>query len=214
RPFPSALLILLAMSALTFADAVDKAPPRMQLPAALTIDLHGHVRQYTDAVTENWLLRAPIDNPAMLEMFRDRDKQPYRDLLPWSGEFAGKYLTASTLMLRLNNDPRLRAHLEKFVQQLVALQADDGYLGPFPKDSRLTGKAPNCPATWDAWGHYHIMIGLLTWHDLTADENALAAARRLGDLLCDKFFPPASRPKATRITAAPSKPAAPSPGWP
>ena len=60
-------------------------------------------------------------------MFRDRDKQPYRDLLPWSGEFAGKYLTASTLMLRLNNDPRLRAHLEKFVQQLVALQAESNH---------------------------------------------------------------------------------------
>jgi hypothetical protein len=31
------------------------------------------------------------------------------------------------------------------------------------------------------------MLGLLTWHELTGDEKALACARRIGDLLCDKF---------------------------
>ena len=182
--------LLLLLPLLCLAASPDKSPPKLDPAQNLSLDLRGQVRSYIDAVTENWLLRAPIDNPAMLDMFRDRDKQPYRDLLPWSGEFAGKYLTAATLMLRLNNDPRLRAHLEKFVADLVALQADDGYLGPFPKDSRLTGKAPNCPATWDAWGHYHIMLGLLLWHDLTADEKALHCAKRIGDLLCDKFLPP------------------------
>jgi DUF1680 family protein len=185
--------LLLLLPLLCLAAAPHKSAPTLNSPTDLSLDLHGHVRSYIDAVTDNWLLRAPIDNPAMLEMFRDRDKQPYRDLLPWSGEFAGKYLTAATLVLRVNPDPRLRAHLEKFVNDLVALQADDGYLGPFPKDSRLTGKAPNCPATWDAWGHYHIMLGLLTWHDLTADPKALAAARRIGDLLCDKFEGPQKR---------------------
>src|SRR3954468_21677204 len=167
-------------------DALDRSP-------GVQLDVGGVVGERVRAVTQNWLPRAPDDNPAMLAMFADRDKQPYRDLLPWSGEFAGKYLTASTLVLRLNNDPRLRAHLEKFVADLVALQADDGYLGPFPKDSRLTGKAPNCPATWDAWGHYHIVLGLLLWHDLTADEKSLACARRIGDLLCDKFLDPQKR---------------------
>src|SRR3954468_2761969 len=186
-------LLLLLIPSLVMAAAADKAPPIFDPASSLILDIRGHVREYIDAVTENWLLRAPADNPAMLEMFRDRDKQPYRDLLPWSGEFAGKYLTASTLVLRLNNDPRLRAHLEKFVADLVALQADEGYLGPFPKDSRLTGKAPNCAGTWDAWGHYHIMLGLLLWHDLTADEKALTCARRIGDLLCDKFLDPQKR---------------------
>jgi hypothetical protein len=31
----------------------------------------------------------------MLEMFRARDRPTDRDLLPWSGEFVGKYLTAA-----------------------------------------------------------------------------------------------------------------------
>src|SRR3954471_5067368 len=182
------ILLLLSMPCVAAAAVADKIPPALNVAPALSTDLRGHVREYVDAVTENWLLRASIDNPAMLEMFRDRDKRPYRDLLPWSGEFAGKYLTAGTLVLRLNNDKRLRGHLEKFVEQLVALQDADGYLGPFPKDSRLTGKAPNCAGTWDAWGHYHIMLGLLLWHDLSGDEKALTCARHIGDVLCDKFL--------------------------
>src|SRR6185369_6512228 len=106
-------------------------------------EVRGRTGELVRAVTQNWLLRAPTDNPAMLAMFANRDRQPYRDMLPWSGEFAGKYLTGATQVLRLTNDPALRKHLEGFVPRLIALQADDGYLGPFPKDSRLTGKAPN-----------------------------------------------------------------------
>ena len=58
-------------------------------------------------------------------------------------------------------------------------------------DSRLTGTAPNCTGerqTWDAWGHYHAMLGLLLWHDESSDRQALAAARRMGDLLCERFL--------------------------
>ena len=98
----------------------------------------------------------------MLDMFADRDKKPPRSLLPWSGEFAGKYLTGAVQVLRLTGDKELKESLSRFVAKLVKLQDSDGYLGPFPKDSRLTGKAPNAGGdTWDAWGHYHAMLGLL-----------------------------------------------------
>jgi DUF1680 family protein len=186
-------VLLLSITLKVSAAPPDQAPAKLELAKNLSLNLRGHVHDYITAATDNWLLRAPIDNPAMLDMFRDRDKQPYRDLLPWSGEFAGKYLTAGTQVLRLTNDPLLRAHLQKFVDELVTLQDTDGYLGPFPRDSRLTGKAPNSPGTWDAWGHYHIMLGLLLWHDLAADAKALTCARRIGDLLCDKFLGPQKR---------------------
>ena len=150
------------------------------------------VTGYLRAITENWLMPAPEANPAMLAMFRDRDRQPYRDLLPWSGEFAGKYLTGATQVLRLTGDPVLKRHLEGFVKELVALQDKDGYLGPFPSGHRLTGQAPNVGAkggpTWDAWGHYHVMLGLLLWDEQEGDAAALAAASRIGDLLCNRFL--------------------------
>ena len=165
-----------------------KAPPKLDRVADASIDLAGPLRAQIDAVVQNWLLQGPDRNPAMLAMFADRDRIPYRNLLPWSGEFAGKYLTASTQILRLTHDKRLEEYVRKFVDRLVALQDSDGYLGPFPNGSRLTGKAPNCDGTWDAWGHYHIMLGLLLWHEQTHDPKTLQCAERIGDLLCDHFL--------------------------
>jgi uncharacterized protein len=152
--------------------------------AHVRYELHGVIEDYLAAVTREWLLKMPERNPAILQMFADRDKRPPRDLLPWSGEFAGKYLTGAVLTLRLTHDETLRRYVARFVSRLVAIQADDGYLGPFPADNRLEGKQ----GTWDAWGHYHIMLGLLLWHEDTGDPQALAAATRIGDLLCRKFL--------------------------
>jgi uncharacterized protein len=145
---------------------------------------------YLRGVSEQWLQVAPWANPGMLEMFRDRDRRPLRSLVPWAGEFAGKYLTGAVQVLRLTNDPELKRVLESFVTELVSLQAEDGYLGPWPSDSRLTGEAPNAAGgrTWDAWGHYHLMLGLLFWEEETGAPEALACAERMGDLLCERFL--------------------------
>lgn len=157
-------------------------------------ELQGPLDTYLQGVTEQWLLVAPRANPAMLEMFRDRDCPPYRQMVPWAGEFAGKYLTAAVQTLRVTGEPRLRAFLEDFVQRLLSFQAEDGYLGPWPRAHRLTNFDPlqgeGGMVTWDTWGHYHGMLGLLLWYDDTGDEQALAAAARIGDLLCDRYLGP------------------------
>ncbi|AMV35979.1 beta-L-arabinofuranosidase domain-containing protein [Planctomyces sp. SH-PL62] len=152
----------------------------------------GPLRAYLDAVTADWLLPGPRANPAILAMFADRDRQPYRDLLPWSGEFAGKFLTGAAQVYQATSNPDLKRSLEAYVRELLPLQDADGYFGPFPKDHRLTGTAPNIQGkpggTWDAWGHYHMMLGLMTWDDAVGDPDALAAAVKIGDLLCDRFL--------------------------
>lgn len=153
------------------------------------LGIGGPVGESMQLVSTNWLIRAPRDNPAIFSMFADRDTRPHADLLPWSGEFAGKHLTSLVQVLRVSGDPLLKAATSQFVEKLLPLQAEDGYLGPFPRDARLTGKAPNCKGpTWDLWAHYHIMMGLLLWYDETGDAKSLAAARRIGDLLCEKFL--------------------------
>jgi hypothetical protein len=158
-------------------------------PTQVHYQFQGYLADYLRAVSEQWLHIAPTANPAMLEMLRDRDRLPYRDLVPWAGEFAGKYLTAATQVLRLTGDPALRTSLYRFVKQLTALQSEDGYLGPWPHDYRLSGQAPQTQhGAWDAWGHYHIMLGLLLWYGDTQDERALDCATRIGDLLCVHFL--------------------------
>jgi DUF1680 family protein len=169
--------------------------PIQTRPSYARYRFQGYLNDYLRGVSEQWLKVAPTANPAMLEMFRDRDRQPYRDLVPWAGEFAGKYLTAATQVLRLTADEELRESLASFVERLTALQAEDGYLGPWPRGYELTGNAPQIQhGTWDAWGHYHILLGLLFWHEETGDEKTLDCARRIGDLFCARFLG-ATRPR-------------------
>jgi DUF1680 family protein len=189
--------VLISMAAGDHGVRAGDAPGGPRRPACERVpgarfELAGPVGESLRQIARQWLLPAPGANPAMLAMFRDRERRPYRDLLPWSGEFAGKYLTGATAVLRLTGDPELRRDLERFVRDLVACQDADGYLGPFPRESRLTGHAPNVGAkggpTWDAWGHYHAMLGLLAWDEQVGDPSALKAAARIGDLLCDRFL--------------------------
>jgi DUF1680 family protein len=137
-----------------------------------------------DRVTRNvdeWLLRAPSANPGMLEMFRVRDRAPVPQIVPWAGEFVGKYLISAIQALRMSEDARLRAEVERVVKELIATQAGDGYLGPFPEAQRLRGN-------WDLWGHYHCIEALLMWHEETGNRAALTSAKRAGDLICAKFL--------------------------
>ena len=154
--------------------------------------LEGFIKNYIDRVTDQWLLIAPRANSAMLEMFRDRDALPLRDMVPWAGEFAGKYLTAAAQVLKVSGDRRLKAWLKEFVPLLLSHQAADGYMGPWPKEGRLTNFVSHLGEkgmnTWDTWGHYHIMMGLLLWSEQTRDRNALKAAERIGDLICKRYL--------------------------
>ena len=75
----------------------------------------------------------------------------------------------------------LRDVVANVVRELISSQAADGYLGPFPKAERLRGYS-------DLWGHYHVLAGLLMWHEATGDETALQAARRAADLICVTFL--------------------------
>ncbi len=58
----------------------------------------------------------------MLQMFHDRDRKPPRDLLPWSGEFAGKYLISLVHSLRVQPSASDVEFTQAFVRQLIAAQ--------------------------------------------------------------------------------------------
>jgi DUF1680 family protein len=141
----------------------------------------GEVGRRIDANVENWLLRTPDTNPGLIEMFRRRDRHlPYKEPVPWAGEFAGKYLISSVQACRMSENPKLKKYIAAFVKELVDNQAEDGYLGPWPEHERLLGH-------WDLWGHYHCILGLLMWHDLINDQAAYNCAVRAADCICDIY---------------------------
>ncbi len=171
-------------------------PSTLAVPAHAEYHLQGYIQPYVEGITNNWLLVAPDANPAMLEMFRDRDRLPHRDLVPWAGEFAGKYLISACQVLQLTQNPALKKHVAQFVERLMNCQDTDGYLGPWPREHRLDLVAPNSSAqskvTWDTWSHSLLIIGLLLWHEMSGDGRALERARLIGDMVCDRFLHAAS----------------------
>src|SRR5438445_7219045 len=86
-------------------------------------------------------------------MFRLRDRQPAPQLVPWAGEFVGKYLISAVQALRMTDDPRLFLKVSNVVAAFIATQAADGYLALFPKEFRLL-------KNWNLWGHYNAFPAL------------------------------------------------------
>lgn len=162
--------------------SADKVQPLLDTPADVRLDLQGFVGERLRANLYQWELRAPLANPAMIQMFRDRDRKPGRNLLPWSGEFVGKYLCAAVLSYRILKDAREKENLEQVVKALIASQGPDGYLGPFNRADRLTGQ------NWDLWGHYWVIRGLVMYYQETGYQPALESAERAADLIVATFL--------------------------
>ncbi len=173
--------------------------PTFDLIPDASFSFHGHLGERIQKNIDNWLLPMLEANPGILEMFRDKDRQPRRYIMPWAGEFPGKYLTSAVLTLRLTQDERLLNTLQAFVKDLINLQDEDGYLGPHPRHVRFWGTGMwNDRELWDVWGHYHCILGLLLWYEETGDESALRACHKAADLICKEFME-AGRPLSGQI---------------
>lgn len=179
--FVRRILLTLLTSGCGIVFAADRASLIFQSLPLAQYALEGPVGQRVRANTDSWLLPAPLANPGIIQMFHLRDRFPPPKLVPWAGEFAGKYLISAVQALRMDSRPEVRQRVTAFVRDLIASQSPEGYLGPFPKPIRLKGN-------WDLWGHYHCMLGLLMWHELTGDEPALRACQRAADLACETFL--------------------------
>lgn len=107
---------------------------------------------------------------------------------PWIGEHIGKWLHAATLAWFNTGDPALKDKLDRTAAELISCQEPDGYLGTYVPEKRF-GLFKG--ADWDVWSHKYNMIGLLTYYQYTGNEAALAACRKMGDLLIATF--PAKR---------------------
>jgi uncharacterized protein len=180
------LLVGLLIPGISLANTIDEGVGMKEML------LKGIVGQRADANLDQWMLTAPYVNPAMFEMFRQRDKLPQQAIMAWYGEFPGKYLTSAVYLYRMNHDQRLYQVIRYTVEQLAALQDADGYLGVFAKDNRLIGYVSEKVAAkgvhWDCWNHYHCMLGLLLWYQTTGDEQALQVCLKAADYVYGFFI--------------------------
>jgi len=112
--------------------------------------------------------------------------RPYRERFEenaghWRCEYWGKWVTSAVLGCSYQPDEAHFAVLDRAVKGLLATQTPDGYIGTY-KDSKHLG-------IWDVWGRKYTLLGLIAAYDLTGDDKALAAARRVADHLLTEAPP-------------------------
>jgi hypothetical protein len=116
------------------------------------------------------------DVASLVAPFRARD-----ETWSWRTEFWGKWFTSAAWAWRYNQDSALRKKLDEAVAALLATQTPDGYIGTYREEARLSN--------WDVWGRKYVLLGLLSYHELTGDAAALAAAARSADYLLRSVGP-------------------------
>jgi DUF1680 family protein len=129
------------------------------------------------ALNAQWLLN--VDLEPLLAGYRQRPGNH-----PWIGEHIGKWIDAAVLAWANTGDAALKAKLDYAVEELLATQEQDGYLGTYAPDLRF-GSYPG--ADWDVWSHKYCLIGLISYFNHTGSPEALAGARRAADLLIARF---------------------------
>jgi DUF1680 family protein len=164
--------------------SIRRAFPILDRPHKAKFEFQGFIGDRIAANQKNWLLLAPAANPGILNMFCNRAPSD-QSLLPWSGEFAGKYLISAVQSFRITQDEQLKETINQFVSRLISCQESNGYLGPF--SSLVSPGHPPEQWHWDLWGHYHCMLGLYLWYRENSDENALAACIKAANLICNTY---------------------------
>ncbi len=110
---------------------------------------------------------------------------PYRSdwTAQWpSGEYLGKYVQADVCAYQYSGSAELMEQLRDIIGTWLEVLPEDGYLvvrGSHEKE-RWSG-------AWEVWELKYDLIGLLSFYSISGNERVLAAARRIGDLLCSTF---------------------------
>ncbi len=149
------------------ANTIDPLPPG-------SIVLRGWIGEAIETCRRGGIMGQSVEDLVGPFAEREEDKQ-------WRGEFWGKWFTSAALAYRYQADEELREKLQGAVAGMIATQTADGALTTYKKEAEFSN--------WDTWGRKYTLLGLLAWHEVAGDEEALAAARRHADRIVDYFGP-------------------------
>lgn len=167
----SAIIIILIASSAHSGLKVTPAVNDVLAPAR-SAQLTGFVAAKLNASYQNRILSQNIDKLVFPFTTRSEDRC-------WQSEFWGKWFTSAVLAYRYRPEPELKAKLDTAISALLATQSPDGYIGNYADDKHLLA--------WDIWGRKYCMLGLISYYDLTKDENSLLAAQKLANHLINEL---------------------------
>ncbi len=166
------VVITLSLTASIFGQQLVTPKIGDQLYPAQAVKMTGYLAAKLDSAYLNRIMAQDADR--LVEPFKHRD-----EVRCWQGEFWGKWFTSAALAYRYRPDPRLKTILDKTVNDLIATQTPDGYIGNYTMSHRLE--------QWDIWGRKYCMLGLLAHYDLFHNPKSLSAARELADQLMSEL---------------------------
>lgn len=180
---PIRIIVIVAASLLSFLNSrAQSISEQMKVgytqtssfPIRFPVSNHigGYLGLRYDMNLQHRLLR--IDEEGILDGFVHRPGKQR-----WIGEHVGKYLEAAANTWEITKDASLKTQMDRIFQRLVQTQLPDGYLGTYLPDSYWT--------SWDVWVHKYDLYGLLAYYRVTQKPEALAAAIKIGNLICATF---------------------------
>jgi len=135
------------------------------LPPA-SVQLQGILKEKISLVTEGTLKK--IDFYALADYFRNT-----MDMFA-TGEFWGKLMRAACLICGVTEDAELRGIIDRAAEDMMSLQVSNGDLSTCPVHTQPKGSNGS-----DLWERKYVLMGLLSYYELTGCDRALEAARRL-----------------------------------
>ena len=132
------------------------------------VKIGGYVGSRIEICNSGMIMQEDVD--ALVEPFRHKE-----DRSSWSTEFIGKWMLGAIEMYRYNSDPALLEKISKGIYDLVATQQEDGFIGSYAPDARLTH--------WDIWGRKYTALALISYYRLTGEKSVLEAAATSIDCL-------------------------------
>ena len=178
--FYSTLLFCAAFAAPAAANAANGTTEdrlaasllKSKTPFVVNIKFGGHVGQdINDCFTHRVLGE---NTEELVEPFRHKKEKNQ-----WQTEFWGKWMLGAVDMYRYTHSRELYDKMKASVDEIIATQQPDGYIGNYAPEHRLK--------EWDVWGRKYVVRGLLAWYDISGDKDALKAARKETDCLIEEL---------------------------
>ncbi len=135
------------------------------LPPA-SVQIQGILADKIKLITEGTLKK--IDFYALADYFRNT-----MDMFA-TGEFWGKLMRAACLICGVTEDRELRAVIDRAAEDMMSLQTPDGCISTCPVHTQPKGSNGS-----DLWERKYVLMGLLSYYELTGCDRALEAARCL-----------------------------------
>ncbi|MEI8113251.1 MAG: beta-L-arabinofuranosidase domain-containing protein [Bacteroidia bacterium] len=138
------------------------------------IQIYGYLGEKIDLCINQRIKKEDVSQ--LIEPFKTRTEKNL-----WQTEFWGKWILSAIAAYEYNHDPELLKIIQKAVSGLLETQTPDGYIGNYAPEAQLKN--------WDIWGRKYTLLGLLAYFDISADQNALWAAKILADNLLTQVGP-------------------------